>query len=292
MSSSYKNYFILIILSVIWGSSFILMKRGLEEYTDMQVAALRLFIAFLSLVPFLYPALKKLKKKNIIPLFITGVIGNGIPAFLFTKAQTTLESSFVGMLNSLTPIFTLFLGIYFFNTKPSISNISGVIIGFLGAILLYLSEVSSLYTINVSVFLVVFACLFYGASVNVIQKYLAEMNPIDISAIAFLYIGPFAGYYIFSTDFVQIASTKNGLCSLGYITILAILGTSFSVVLFNKLIKDTSAIFAASVTYLIPIVAILWGVLEDEPIKYKHYIGICIILCGVYLVNKKKTTPE
>mgnify|MGYP002031499250 CR=1 FL=1 len=292
MSSSYKNYFILIILSVIWGSSFILMKRGLEEYTDMQVAALRLFIAFLSLVPFLYPALKKLKKKNIIPLFITGVIGNGIPAFLFTKAQTTLESSFVGMLNSLTPIFTLFLGIYFFNTKPSISNISGVIIGFLGAILLYLSEVSSLYTINVSVFLVVFACLFYGASVNVIQKYLAEMNPIDISAIAFLYIGPFAGYYIFSTDFVEIASTKNGLYSLGYITILAILGTSFSVVLFNKLIKDTSAIFAASVTYLIPIVAILWGVLEDEPIKYKHYIGICIILCGVYLVNKKKSNLE
>jgi len=292
MSSSYKNYFILLILSVIWGSSFILMKRGLEEYTDMQVAALRLFIAFLSLVPFLYPALKKLKKKNIIPLLITGVIGNGIPAFLFTKAQTTLESSFVGMLNSLTPIFTLFLGIYFFNTKPSISNISGVIIGFLGAILLYLSEVSSLYTINVSVFLVVFACLFYGASVNVIQKYLAEMNPIDISAIAFLYIGPFAGYYIFSTDFVEIASTKNGLYSLGYITILAILGTSFSVVLFNKLIKDTSAIFAASVTYLIPIVAILWGVLEDEPIKYEHYIGICIILCGVYLVNKKKSNLE
>jgi len=268
------------------------MKRGLEEYTDMQVAALRLFIAFLSLVPFLYIALKKLKKKNIIPLLITGVIGNGIPAFLFTKAQTTLESSFVGMLNSLTPIFTLFLGIYFFNTKPSISNISGVIIGFLGAILLYLSEMSSLYTINVSVFLVVFACLFYGASVNVIQKYLAEMNPIDISAIAFLYVGPFAGYYIFSTDFVEIASTKNGLYSLGYITILAILGTSFSVVLFNKLIKDTSAIFAASVTYLIPIVAILWGILEDEPIKYEHYIGICIILCGVYLVNKKKSNLE
>lgn len=292
MSSSYKNYFILLILSVIWGSSFILMKRGLEEYTDMQVAALRLFIAFLSLVPFLYPALKKLKKKNIIPLLITGVIGNGIPAFLFTKAQTTLESSFVGMLNSLTPIFTLFLGIYFFNTKPSISNVTGVIIGFLGAILLYLSEVSSLYTINVSVFLVVFACLFYGASVNVIQKYLAEMNPIDISAIAFLYIGPFAGYYIFSTDFVEIASTKNGLYSLGYITILAILGTSFSVVLFNKLIKDTSAIFAASVTYLIPIVAILWGVVEDETIKYEHFIGICIILCGVYLVNKKKSNLE
>ena len=268
------------------------MKRGLEEYTDMQVAALRIFIAFISLVPFLYKALKKLKKKHTIPLFITGVIGNGVPAFLFTKAQTTLESSFVGMLNSLTPIFTLFLGIYFFKIKPSTLNIAGVLLGFLGAILLYFSEMSNLHTINFSVLLVVVACLFYGVSVNVIRKYLAEMNPIDISAMAFLYVGPFAGYYVFSTDFVEIASTKNGLSSLGYVTILAILGTSFSVVLFNKLIKDTSAIFAASVTYLIPIVAILWGVLENEPIKYEHYIGVCIILCGVYLVNKKKTTPE
>ena len=268
------------------------MKRGLEEYTDMQVAALRIFIAFISLVPFLYTALKKLKKKHTIPLFITGVIGNGIPAFLFTKAQTSLESSFVGMLNSLTPIFTLFLGIYFFKIKPSTLNIAGVLLGFLGAILLYFSEMSNLHTINFSVLLVVVACLFYGVSVNVIRKYLAEMNPIDISAMAFLYVGPFAGYYVFSTDFVEIASTKNGLSSLGYVTILAILGTSFSVVLFNKLIKDTSAIFAASVTYLIPIVAILWGVLENEPIKYEHYIGVCIILCGVYLVNKKKTTPE
>tara|TARA_Y100001954_G_scaffold106727_1_gene115901 strand:+ start:2987 stop:3865 length:879 start_codon:yes stop_codon:yes gene_type:complete len=292
MGSFYKNYIILLVLSLIWGSSFILMKRGLEEYTDMQVAALRLFIAFLSLVPFLYQALKNLKKKHIIPLFITGVVGNGIPAFLFTKAQTSLESSFVGILNSLTPIFTLFLGIFFFKTKPSTLNIAGVLLGFLGATLLYFSEISNLHTINISVLLVVVACLFYGTSVNVIRKYLGEMNPIHIAAIAFLYIGPVAAYYVFSTDFVHIVSTKNGLYSLGYITILAVLGTSFSVVIFNKLIKDTSAIFASSVTYLIPIVAILWGILENEPIKCEHYIGICIILCAVYLVNKKKTNLE
>lgn len=245
MSSSYKNYFILLLLSLIWGSSFILMKRGLEEYSDMQVAALRLLIAFLSLLPFLYQALKKLKKKHIVPLFITGVIGNGIPAFLFTKAQTTLESSFVGILNSLTPIFTLFLGIYFFKIKPSTLNIVGVLLGFAGTLLLYYSEMSNFHTINVGVFLVVVACLFYGTSVNVIRKYLAEMSPVHISSIAFLYVGPFSAYYVFSTDFMQIASTKNGLYSLGYITILAVLGTSFSVVIFNKLIKDTSTIFAA-----------------------------------------------
>ena len=135
MSSSYKNYFILIILSVIWGSSFILMKRGLEEYTDMQVAALRLFIAFFSLTPFIYQAFKKLKKNHIFPLFVSGVIGNGIPAFLFTKAQTSLESSFVGILNSLTPVFTLVLGFYFFKARVSNLNIFGVLIGLFGAVL-------------------------------------------------------------------------------------------------------------------------------------------------------------
>ena len=292
MNPTYKNYLTLSFLSLIWGSSFVLMKRGLESYSDMQVAALRLFIAFLSLLPFLYSALKKLNKKHILPLIITGVLGNGIPAFLFTRAQTTLESSFVGILNSLTPIFTLVLGIYFFKSKPTRTNIVGVIIGFLGALLLYVSEIPDFSTINIGVFLVVIACLFYGTSVNVIRKYLEDMNSLHISAIAFMFVGPFAGLYIFTTDFLSIATTTNGLTSLGYITILAVVGTSFSVVVFNKLIKDTSAIFATSVTYLIPIVALFWGLLENEQIKNEHYIGICIILCGVYLVNKKRFIPR
>lgn len=290
---SYKNYFILFLLALIWGSSFILMKRGLEVYSDMQVAALRLFIAFLSLSPFLYSALHKLKKKHILPVIISGFVGNGIPAFLFTKAQTTLESSFVGILNSLTPIFTLLLGIYFFKTKPTKKNILGVILGFLGAVLLYFSEISEFYTLNIGVLLVVIACLFYGTSVNVIRKYLGEMNYIHISAISFFFVGPFAGYYIFTTDFLHITTTSNkAFSALGYITILAVLGTSFSVVVFNKLIKDTSAIFATSVTYLIPIVAILWGVFEKEQIKDEHYMGVCIILSGLYLVNKKKVIQK
>ena len=292
MNSTYKNYLTLAFLALIWGSSFVLMKRGLESYSDMQVAALRLFIAFLSLLPFLYSALKELNKKHIVPLIITGVLGNGIPAFLFTRAQTTLESSFVGILNSLTPIFTLVLGIYFFKSKPTKTNIVGIIIGFLGALLLYVSEIPDFSTVNIGVLLVVIACLFYGASVNVIRKYLADMNFLHISAIAFMFVGPFAGFYIFTTDFLSIATTTNGLTSLGYITILAVVGTSFSVVVFNKLIKDTSAIFATSVTYLIPIVALFWGLLENEQIRNEHYIGICIILCGVYLVNKKRFIPR
>ena len=293
MKKQYNHYFILALLAIIWGSSFILMKRGLDAYSDVQVAALRLFIAFLSLLPFMFKALKKVKRNQILPLAIAGILGNGIPAFLFTRAQTTLESSFVGILNSLTPIFTLLLGIYFFKTKPSKINILGIIIGFIGALLLYSSEISEVTTINIGVLLIVLACFFYGTSVNVIRKYLTDLDSISISAVAFLFVGPFTGFYIFTTDFLEIATTTNqGLISLGYIVILAVIGTSFSVVLFNKLIKDTSAIFAASVTYLIPVVSLMWGLLENEQIKNEHYIGVVIILCGVYLVNKKKFIPK
>ena len=293
MKKQYNHYFILFLLALIWGSSFILMKRGLDAYSDVQVAALRLFIAFLSLLPFMFKALKKVKRNQILPLAIAGILGNGIPAFLFTRAQTTLESSFVGILNSLTPIFTLLLGIYFFKTKPSKINILGIIIGFIGALLLYSSDISEVTTINIGVLLIVLACFFYGTSVNIIRKYLTDLDSISISAVAFLFVGPFAGFYIFTTDFLEIATTTNqGLISLGYIIILAVIGTSFSLVLFNKLIKDTSSIFATSVTYLIPVVALMWGLLENEQIKNEHYIGVVIILCGVYLVNKKKFIPK
>ena len=295
MKNQYKQYFILILLALIWGSSFILMEKGMcpfegeDTYSDMQVAALRLFIAFLSLLPFVYKAFKQVKKKEIIPLLVTGLLGNGIPAFLFTIAITTpLKSSFVGILSSLTPIFTLILGIYFFRSRPTSANIFGIIIGFCGALLLYFSEIKDLTTLNIGVFLIVLATICYGTSVNVIRKYLRRLDSISISALSFLFIGPFAGYYIFTTDFLAIASTNNGMISLGYVSILAIIGTSFSVVIFNKLIKETSAIFAASVTYIIPIVAILWDAFDGKIIEAEHYLGLIIILFGVYLVNKKK----
>tara|TARA_B100001287_G_scaffold275283_1_gene282518 strand:+ start:553 stop:1425 length:873 start_codon:yes stop_codon:yes gene_type:complete len=290
MIRDYKNYLILFSLALIWGSSFILMKRGLEEYSDFQVAALRLFIAFLSLTPFIYQAFKKLKKKYIFPLFISGVIGNGVPAFLFTKAQTSLESSFVGILNSLTPVFTLLLGFFFFKARISNINVFGVLLGFFGAAILYYSEISDFYNLNVDVLLVIIACLFYGFSINIIKKYLKELDSLHIAALSFLYVGPFAAYYIFNTDFINIVNTDSGFYSLIYIIILAILGTSISVVLFNKLIKESSAIFASSVTYLIPIVAIFWGWIENESIRNEHFLGVSIILFGVYLVNKKVST--
>ena len=290
MEKLIKNYAVLILLAIIWGSSFILMKRGLDVYSYTQVAALRLFIAFLSLTPFLLRAVKLVQKKHIIPIVVMALFGNGIPAFLFTKAQTQLDSSLVGILNSLVPLFTLLLGVYFFRTKPTTTNIAGIIIGLFGAVFLTYSTMGGGVEINDYVFLVILATVMYAISINVIKKYLQDLDALSISSLAFLVIGPFSAIYIFNTDFISLTSTNKGFEALLYIVLLAVVGTSLAVVIFNQLISRSSAIFASSVTYLIPIVAIFWGIFDGEKVTLIHLLSVVIILSGVYLVNKKSPT--
>ena len=286
MKKSIKNYLTLLFLATVWGSSFILMKKGLLVFSDVQVAALRLFIAFLSLVPFLFQAFKKVSKVHILPIFVMAFFGNGIPAFLFTKAQTQLDSSLVGILNSLVPLFTLVFGIYFFKSRPSKTNILGVLLGLFGAVFLTLFSVGGGVEINNYVLLVVVATVMYAISINVIKKYLQGIDALSVTALAFLIIGPLSAVYIFNADFLTLAKTEQGIEALLYIALLAVVGTSSAVVIFNKLISRSSAIFASSVTYLIPIVAIFWGILDGEIVTMYHLIGFVIILAGVYLVNK------
>ena len=293
MNSTYRNYFTLLFLAIIWGSSFILMKRGLDVFDYKQVGSLRIFIAFLSLLPFLPRAFKLVQKKHYFPIVIMAILGNGIPAFLFTKAQTELSSSVVGILNALVPLFTLLLGIIFFKSRPSKTNFVGVLIALVGATLLTFSTMQGDLKINNYVFLVILATVFYAISINVIKKYLYDLNATAITSLAFIIIGPLAAVYLFSTDFIEITTTnENAYMALGYIALLSVIGTSVAVIVFNKLISNSSAIFASSVTYLIPIVAILWGVFDGEQINKHHIIGVSIILSGVYLVNKRKSIPR
>ncbi|HIG33230.1 MAG TPA: DMT family transporter [Flavobacteriales bacterium] len=291
MEKSFKNYIILILLAVIWGSSFILMKRGLVAYDYMQVATLRLFIAFLSLTPFILKAIKVVQRKHILSIVAMAIFVNGMPAFLFTKAQKELDSSVIGILNSLVPLFTLLLGVYFFKTKPTKTNIVGIIIGLCGALILIYSTMGEGIEINNYVFLVISATVMYAVSINVIKKYLYDLDALSITASAFLLIGPLSAIYIFNTDFLEIATTTNqGVIALGYIALLAVVCTSAAVVIFNKLISLSTAIFASSVTYLIPVVAIFWGVFDGEEVALIHLLSVVIILSGVYLVNKKSPT--
>jgi len=290
MEKSIKNYLTLLFLATVWGSSFILMKKGLLVFSDVQVAALRLFIAFLSLVPFLFQAFKKVSKKHFFPILVMAFFGNGIPAFLFTKAQTQLDSSLVGILNSLVPLFTLLLGIYFFKSRPSKTNIAGVLLGLCGAVFLTLFSMAGGVEINSYVLLVVLATVMYAISINVIKKYLQGIDALSVTALSFSILGPLSAFYIFNADFLMLAKTDQGIEAMLYIALLAVVGTSSAVVIFNKLISRSSAIFASSVTYLIPIIAILWGVFDGEIITMHHILAVAIILSGVYLVNKKSPT--
>lgn len=280
----------MIALALIWGSSFILMKRGLEDFTPFQVASIRMLAAFLCLFPFVIGHISKIKKENWKFIFATGLLGNGIPAFLFTKAQTVVPSSVAGMLNSLTPLFTLVIGYLIFKTPITAYRIAGVGLGLLGAIgLIMMNSQSFSGTFSWYPMLIVLATLLYAMSVNIIKNRLQEVESIHISGFALFIVGPPTGIYLFSTDFVSILNTNShAYISLGYVMLLGIFGTAVSIVLFNKLIKTSGALFASSVTYLIPIVAMLWGFADHENLGWLHLLALMAILGGVYLINLKK----
>ena len=284
------HWTLLLILSTVWGSSFILMKRGLDAFSFEQVAALRLFLAFIFLAILGRKFYTGLPKNKLWPLFLTGIIGNGIPAFLFTKSETFLDSGIVGILNVLTPLFTLFIGLFFFKMKVKLVNYLGIVIGLSGTIYLLLPDIQEL---NEKVLLyslmVIGATVCYGLSTHIIKSHLHNLSSVQVTTLAFTFIGPWAGVYLFSGDFIEVMQTHpKAWASLGYTAILAIIGSAICVIIFNKLIKMTGALFATSCTYIIPIVAILWGVLDNEVITSHHISGFLIILGGVYLVNKRQ----
>ena len=281
------NWGIMLLLAFIWGSSFILMKRGLEVFSYIQVADMRMGLAWLSLLPFIWNKIKKTPKKLWIPLAIVGLFGNGIPAFLFTKAQTQLDSSLTGILNSLVPLFTLIIAVIIFKTKVKSHNILGIIIGLIGAIWLVAGNGVIMDNAQYAWF-VIGATICYAISLNTIKNYLQELSPIHIAGIAFFFIGPPTLIHLLYTDFLNIMITeKNAWEAFGYILLLAIIGTSLAVIIFNKLVHKTTAIFASSVTYLIPIFAIMWGLIDGEEIALQHFLGTGIIFAGIYLVNKQ-----
>lgn len=266
------------------------MKRGLVSYSHNEVATLRLVISFVCLSPIIINNFKKVERKYWKYLFAVGLFGNGIPAFLFTKAETGISSSLAGMLNSLVPLFTILLGIIVFKIKTNKLKFIGIFIGLIGAIMLLsangLNIENSEITFGVYV---VLATICYAISVNTIKKYLQDVSALVVSSFAFMFIGPPLLIYLFSTNFIETTlHHPNATNSLFYISLLSIFGTALSLIFFNLLVKHTTAIFASTVTYLIPIFAIFWGVIDGETINYIQLLGIGIILLGIFFVNRFK----
>jgi drug/metabolite transporter (DMT)-like permease len=285
------HWLALLILSLIWGTSYILMKKGLESFSPYQVGALRIVITFICLLPVALRHFHHLNKTNILSIIIIGLFGSVIPAFLFPLAETKISSSLAGMLNSLSPVFTLVFGITIYKRKAIGTQIAGVFLGLLGAAgLLYTGS----FTFNIYGLLVVLATILSGISSNEVSK-VKDLNGIKITALSFFVTSPLAIIYLLFSDLSVPIHTENWVRNLSFIGILAVLGSAIALVIYYLLIRDTSPIFASSVTYFIPIVATLWGLADNEQFYSSMLISIIFIFAGVFIINRpdfyKKRRP-
>ncbi len=279
---------VLLFLAFIWGSSFILMKKGLVAFSGLQLATLRMFFGFLFLAPFALKFLARIRAKKLKSLLIVGFIGNALPAVLFALAQTRINSSLAGMLNATVPLFTLIIGVLFYHSKVQWINVMGILIALIGAMFLMFNDLSSMSSgINAFALLILLATISYGVSTNEIKNNLSELSGLEVASLALFLVGPFAGAYLLFSDFSLALKSPEFYSSLTAIVVLSLFSTAIAVVIFNYLIKYTSAIFAASVTYVIPFFALIWGILDGEKILPQQLIGMFVVLMGIYWVNKR-----
>lgn len=281
---------LLIVLSIIWGTSFILMKKGLKVFSAGEVGAIRVVAATLFLLPFAFQRLKELKADHYWKLFASGMLGIFFPAFLFATAQTKMDSSITGILNSLTPIFVLSIGALFFHQKFRSQSLLGIVIGLGGTVLLIISRAGGqIGGMNLYALFVIGACICYGLNVNFIKFKIADLSSLTITSIALLLIGPLALIYLFGfTNFtIKLNEAEGAWEALAYLVLLGLMSTSIATLLFNRLIKISTPLFASSITYVIPIVAVMWGLLDGEQLVAGHFAGMAAIILGVYLANKK-----
>jgi len=285
---------LLIVLAMIWGSSFILIKRGLVVLSAGEVGSLRILSASLFLFPFAFFRLKRIKNKEWKYLFSVGLSGSLIPAFLFAAAQTRLPSSITGVLNALVPIFTILIGLFFYKVKQKSNVFVGIAIGFLGTTMLILARADNTISLNSYAFLVVLATIFYGINLNLIKYHLGGQSAISITSISLLLVGPISAVYLFlATDFLfKIQNVEGAILSSFYIVLLGVLGTAIALIIFNRLVQISTPVFTSSVTYIIPIVAVIWGLWDGEKLGFLHLIGMIGIIVGVYIANSSRLANQ
>lgn len=277
-------------LTLIWGTSFILIKQGLKVFSPDEVATLRVTAAAIFLLPIGIGQLRGLRATDYWKMFASGMMAIFIPAFLFSLAQTRMDSSVVGILNALSPLFTMIIGAFVFNQKFKGAAIIGIILGFGGAVVLTLTRSGgSISGINLYALLIVLACLFYGANLNFVKFVIPDMRSLTITSISVLLVAPLAAIYLFGfTSFTdKLQHTDSAWTAMVFIVLLGLMSTAVALLLFNRLVKLTTPLFASSVTYVMPIVAVLWGVLDGESIQVGHFVGMSLIIGGVYLANRK-----
>mgnify|MGYP000966708787 FL=1 len=290
MLAKNTKWILYISLVLIWGTSFILMKKGLEVFDPIQLGSLRIIITFIALSPLAFKRFKSINREDWKVLAFAGIIGSFFPAFLFAMAQTGLNSSSAGILNSLTPLFTLLVGISFFKFKAKWWSFFGIFISMLGTYGLLSISGGNSFSFNIHYgLMIIFATLFYGTQINIVKTKLSHIPPVTITVFQFFVIGWPALLILFGfTDFISLFQSEPRIYEgLFFVAILALVATALALILFNMLIKIASPVFASSVTYFIPLIALLWGIFDNESFNLSILLWIVLILSGVYLVNKK-----
>lgn len=290
MNNQQRKWVYLIVLAVVWGSSFILIKKALLGLTPIQVGALRMLITAIFLLLIGFKSLKKIQKNQWIYVLYTALLGTFFPAFMFAFAISNIDSSITAILNSLTPFNAFIIGVVFYGFNFKKNQFIGILIGLVGTSILILkgADLNPHQNYWFAV-LVVTASIGYAFNVNIIKKYLNDLDALAITTGNFLLLIIPALIVLYFTDFhLDFKLNDESISALGYITILSVVGTGIAKVAFNRLIQISTPVFSASVTYLIPIVAVAWGIVDGEQLSLIQLLAGVIILFGVYLVNRSK----
>lgn len=288
--TGWLNWFLLIACAVIWGFSYFFIKHALEGFTPMEVAGIRIFAGGVALLPFLYKAFKHIPFSKYGWIFVCSLIGSGIPIYLYPLAQTHISSSVTGIINSLTPLCTFIIGIAFFRMQNQYAKLVGVLLGFLGAACLIVFKPGAIFGGDLFYFLVALSVpLMYGYSSNIIKKHLQGLPSLPLTSLMYFMLLPAAILYLIFAGVPQKvtidAAAQN---AMPYALLLGLFGTALAMSLFNILIQRTQLMFAASVTYLMPVVAVCIGFFDQETIAWYHLLGLALILSGVVLINTVK----
>jgi len=288
------NWLLLIVLTLIWGSSYILIKKALVSFSPVDLAVIRISFSALAVSPFVFSAWQQTPQRQLPWVVLIGLSGSGIPAFLFAVSVGKLGSSVSGILNALSPLFTLLLGVLLFRQSAGWAQVAGVLLGLTGAVFLQLKNGSSGWQLEWRYLLLPLgATCCYGLSANITRYKLADLKPLHATSLAMMAIGiPCLLYLVVSGKGTMFFVHTPQYSGLGYIALLSLLGTVLAWSLFYKLVQQSDALFAASVTYLIPIVALGWGFADGEWLDGRHAAGLSLILAGVYFVSRKKESTE
>ncbi|TAF66462.1 MAG: DMT family transporter [Cytophagales bacterium] len=287
-------WLVLIALSIVWGTSFVLIKMGLKTLAPADVGAIRVVAAYLVLLPLAIRSLYTVKTEKYIHLLLSGLLGIVIPAFLFPLAQTQMNSSLAGILNALTPIFTLVVGVLLFQQTTTLLKVTGLLLGLSGSLIIIFTGAKGELSFNYFALFIVAATICYAFNVNMVKKYLQDLKPMEVSTLSLFFSAPFALIYLlfFSNITTTLATVEGSAMGVFYIVLLGLLSTAIASIFFYQLVQLTTPVFASSVTYTMPIVALVWGLAIGEQLFLGHYIGMITIIGGVYLANKPENKPK